>query len=153
MTIFLLLLMKLWTFLGKKKGRKGSFEALKIDMKKAYDKVRRNFLGAVLTAMNFNQQQINWMMECVTSVQYTLPVNGSRSKSFKPCKGLRQDDPLSPYLFLMCANVLSLSLQKAEHDKLINGIKAGKSGCTFYICCLLMTLCFFFKKTTNQQQL
>ena len=42
--------------LRKKKGRKGSFEALKIDMKKAYDKVRRNFLRAVLTAMNFNQQ-------------------------------------------------------------------------------------------------
>ena len=42
--------------LRKKKDRKGSFEALKIDMKKAYDKVRRNFLRAVLTAMNFNQQ-------------------------------------------------------------------------------------------------
>ena len=42
--------------LRKKKGRNGSFGALKIDMKKAYDRVRRNFVGAVLTAMNFNQQ-------------------------------------------------------------------------------------------------
>ena len=45
--------------LRKKKGRKGSFGALKIDMKKAYDGVSWNFLRAVLIAMNFNQQWIN----------------------------------------------------------------------------------------------
>ena len=132
--------------LRKKKGRKGSFEALKIDMKKAYDRVSWNFLRAVLTAVNFSQQWINWLMECVTSVQYTLLVNGSRSKSFKPCKGLRQGDPLSPYLFLMCANVLSLSLQKAEYDKLINGVKVGRSGCIFTHLLFADDSLFFFKK-------
>ena len=85
-------------------------------------------------------------MECVTSVQYTLPVNGSRSKSFKPCKGLRQGDPFSPYLFFLCANILSLSLQKAEHDKLINGIKVGRSGCTFTHLLFADDSLFFFKK-------
>ena len=85
-------------------------------------------------------------MECVTSVQDTLLVNGSRSKSFKPCKGLRQGDPLSLYLFLMCANVLSLYLQKAEHDKLINGVKVGRSGCTFTHLLFVDDSLFFFKK-------
>ena len=132
--------------LRKKKGRKGRFGALKIDMKKAYDGVSWNFLRAVLIAMNFNQQWINWLMECVTLVQYTFLVNGSRSKSFKPCKGLRQGDPLSPYLFLMCANVLSLSLQKAKHDKLINGVKVGRSGCTFTHMLFVDDSLFFFKK-------
>ena len=84
-------------------------------------------------------------MECVTLVQYTLLVNGSRSKSFKPCKGLRQGDPFSPYLFLLCANILSLSLQKAEHDKLINGIKVGRSGCTFTHLLFADDSLFFFK--------
>ena len=75
--------------LRKKKGRKNSFGALKVYMKKAYDRVRWNFLKAVLMAMNFDQKWIKWIMECVTSVQYTLLVNGSISNSFKPGKGLR----------------------------------------------------------------
>ena len=81
----------------------------------------------------------------MTSVQYTLLVNDSRSKSFKPCKGLRQGDPLSPCLFLMCANVLLLSFQKAEHDKLINGIKVGRSGCAFTHFLFADDSLFFFK--------
>ena len=62
--------------LRKKKGRKNSFGALKIDMKKAYDRVRWNFLKAVLIAMNFDHKWIKWIMECVSTVQYTLLVNG-----------------------------------------------------------------------------
>ena len=142
----ILIAYEIMEILRKKNGRKGSFGALKIDMKNAYDRVSWNFLRAVLIAMNFNQQWINWLMKCVTSVQYTLFVNGSRSKSFKPCKVLRQGDPLSPYLFLMCANVLSLSLQKAEHDKLINGVKVGRSGCTFTHMLFANDSLFFFKK-------
>ena len=147
----ILIAYEIMEILRKKNGRKGSFGALKIDMKNAYDRVSWNFLRAVLIAMNFNQQWINWLMKCVTSVQYTLFVNGSRSKSFKPCKVLRQGDPLSPYLFLMCANVLSLSLQKAEHDKLINGVKVGRSGCTFTHMLFANDSLFFFKKDNKSE--
>ena len=99
--------------LGKKKGRKNCFGALKIDMSKAYNRVDWKFLKAVLVAMNFSPRWIGWVMECVSTVQYTLLVNGSMTQTFNPSKGLRQGDPMSPYLFLMCANVLSLSLLKA----------------------------------------
>ena len=97
--------------LRKKKGRNDSFGALKIDMKKAYDRVSWNFLRVVLTAKNFSRQWINWLMECVTSIQYTLLVNGSRSKSFKPCKGLRQGDPFSLISF-SCALIFCHCLYK-----------------------------------------
>lgn len=96
-------------------------------MSKAYDKVSWNFLKVVLTVMNFDKKWIKWIMECLTTVQYTILVNGSISMFFKPGKGLRQGGPLSLYLFFMCANILSLFLQKEEHDKLINGVKVGRN--------------------------
>ena len=54
--------------LRKNTGRKNGYEALKIDMCKAYDKVNWNFLRAVLLSMNFNHTWVNWIMECVTSI-------------------------------------------------------------------------------------
>ena len=73
----------------KKKGRKASFGTLKIDMSKAYDRVDWMFLKAVLTVMKFKDRWIQWIMECVTSVSYTLLVNGNSTSSFKPSQGLR----------------------------------------------------------------
>ena len=94
-------------------------------MSKAYDRVDWNFLKAVLIAMNFNDRWVNWIMGCVTSVQYTLLINGNTSQSFTPRKGLRQGDPLSPYLFFFCANILSLALMKVENQQRIRGVKIG----------------------------
>lgn len=73
---------EIFDYLGKKKGRKNCFGALKIDMSKAYDRIDWNFLKAVLGAMNFNDRWVQWIMECVTSVHYTLLINGNLSQSF-----------------------------------------------------------------------
>lgn len=105
------------------KGRKKCYGAMKIDMSKTYDRVDWKFLKGILVVMNFSPNLVNWILECVTTVYYTLLVNGSITQSFKPHKGLRQGDPLSPYLFLMCANILYLSLMQAEHIKDIQGTK------------------------------
>jgi len=119
---------EIFYYLGKKRGRKKCFGALKIDMTKAYDRVDWSFLKAILLAMNFNDRWVQWIMECVTSVQYTLLINGNITQSFTPRKGLRQGYPISPYLFLMCANIFSLALMKAKNQKRIRGIKIGKNG-------------------------
>ena len=116
---------------SQKKGRKKCFSALKIDMSKTYDRLEWNFLKAVLMSMKFSSKWVNWIMECVTTVNYTLLINGSTSKSFIPSRELRQGDPLSPYLFLMCANIISLSLLKAESLKEIKGVQLGRNGCSF----------------------
>ena len=70
-------------------------------------------------------------MEFVTTIQYTLLINGNISKSFTPRKGLRQGNPLSSYLFLICANILSLALMKAENQKRIRGVKIDRNGISF----------------------
>ena len=71
-------------------------------MSKAYNRVNWNFLKAVLLAMNFDSKWIKWIMECVSTVEYTLLLNGSMTRSFKPSQGLRQGDPLSPSFSSVC---------------------------------------------------
>ena len=70
---------------------------------------------------------INWISQCVQTVSYSLLLNGSHIGTFKPTRGLRQGDPLSPYLFLMCANILSCALLKQETFHNLKGIKIGRS--------------------------
>lgn len=103
-------------------------------------------------AMNFSPRWIGWVMECVSTVQFTLLVNGNMTQIFKPSKGLRQGDPLSPYLFLLSANVLSLAILKAEHNKAIQGIKVGRNGCTFTHLFFADDSLLFFKKDNKSLQ-
>ena len=79
--------------------------------------------------MNFSNTQVNWAMQ--TSVQYSLLVNGNPIQPFNPSRSLRRGDPISPYLFLFCANILSLALTKEENLKNIKGIRVGRNGVSF----------------------
>ena len=83
-------------------------------------------------------------MECVTSVSYTLIVYGNLTSYFKPSQGLRQGDAPSPYLFLFCANILSIALLQAESHKQLQGVKVGRNGLSFTH--LLFDFLLFFKK-------
>lgn len=115
-------------------------------MSKAYDRVDWTFLKAVLTVMKFETRWIKWIMECVTSVSYTLLVNGNLTSTFKPSQGLRQGDPLSPYLFLLCANILSISLSQTENQKQIQGVWVGRNGLSFSHLLFADDSLLFFKK-------
>ena len=91
-------------------------------------------------------------MECVTTVEYTLLINGSMIRSFKPSQGLRQGDPLSPYLFLLCANILSISLTHAEDLKKIRGVKVGRNDLIFSHLLFADDSLLFFRKDKYSAQ-
>lgn len=112
-------------YLKIKKGKKYDL-ALKVDMNKAYDRVEWGFLQAVLIQLGFHKTWVEWVMECVGSVSYFLTVNGKSSKSFSPSRGLRQGDPLSPYLFLLVLDVLSRLIHLGINSNVLCGIKMSK---------------------------
>lgn len=73
---------EIFDHIGRLKGRKNGFGTLKIDTSKAYDRTDWKFLRAVLVAMKFSPEWVHWVMECVTTVQYILLVNGHMTQSF-----------------------------------------------------------------------
>ncbi|KAA3459595.1 reverse transcriptase [Gossypium australe] len=110
---------------SKKHCKQGHF-ALKLDMSKAYDRAEWDFLAGMLSKMGFCQDWIILIIRCVCSVSYTVGINKSISEVFFPSRGLRQGDPLSPFLFLICAEGLSTLLKEAKNKGLMIGSPIGR---------------------------
>ncbi|XP_062024556.1 uncharacterized protein LOC133740634 [Rosa rugosa] len=105
-------------------GNDGSF-ALKLDMNKAYDRVEWSFLESVLLKIGFSFIFTKLIMSCVRSVTYSVLFNGKPGPWFTPSRGLRQGDPLSPFLFLFVNDVLSKMLLKASESRLMHPVRLG----------------------------
>lgn len=110
-------------YFGKK-----SFMALKLDMSKAYNRVEWLFLEKILLKMDFQASWVSLIMECITTVSYSILVNGESKGMIKPSRGLRQGDPLPPYLFLFCAEGLNAILKQAADVGEIQGFSISRRG-------------------------
>ena len=93
----------------------------KLDIEKAYDSVNWHFLMRVLQKMGFGSKWKDWMWSCISTAKFSVLVNGVSAGFFSSSKGLRQGDPLSPYLFVMGMEVLSALIRRAMEGGCISG--------------------------------
>ncbi|XP_050233408.1 uncharacterized protein LOC126681895 [Mercurialis annua] len=105
----------------KRRGKNGA-AALKVDMSKAYDRVRWDFIRVMMLNLGFNHRWVDLIMACVMSVRYTSIGDNFSLSPIVPSRGLRQGDPLSPYLFIICAEGLTSMLVESERQGRIHGI-------------------------------
>ena len=85
---------------------------LKIDLEKAYDKLKWSFIRDMLFRANPPMDLIEVIMSCVSTVSTSILVNGEAFDPFYPSRGIRQGDPLSPYLFILRMDFLGQLIEE-----------------------------------------
>ena len=107
--------------LGKRRGKEG-FMVVKIDLEKAFDRLEWSFIRMVLTHFGFPENIIRLILSCVSTTSMSLLFNGNKLQPFCPSRGIRQGDPISPFLFLLCMEFLGAHItNKCEEKKLGHG--------------------------------
>ena len=96
------------------------------DLEKAYDRVDWDFLDYLMGRMGFGIRW-RWIMECVSQAHFSILVNGAPKGFFPASRGLRQGDPLSPFLFVIIGEAFSRMSDAAANENLIKGFKPSPS--------------------------
>ncbi|GJT65778.1 RNA-directed DNA polymerase, eukaryota [Tanacetum coccineum] len=109
------------------KSKKKQTMIFKIDFEKAYDSVRWDYLDDVLNKFGFGTKWRGWIQTCLSSSRGSILVNGSPTGEFQFQKGLKQGDPLSPFLFILVMESLHLSFQKVIDEGLFKGVSVSSS--------------------------
>ena len=110
----------------------------KLDIEKAYDNVDWSFLLSVISMMGFGEKWLRWMQWCISTTSFFILVNGTSLVFFQSFRGLRQGDPLSPYLFVIAMEALSCLLKRAVSGGFLLAYKVrGRGGEGAHVCHLL----------------
>lgn len=125
--------------------------AYKLDMAKAYDRVEWAFLEQMMKKLGFTEDWIAKVMNCVRSAVFSVILNGNPSGRIVPQRGLRQGYPLSPYLFLLCAEGLSCLINDAANRGIIQGLKISSTR-LLYPTCFSRTIASYSLKLLSSKQ-
>ncbi|GKD38647.1 reverse transcriptase domain, reverse transcriptase zinc-binding domain protein, partial [Tanacetum coccineum] len=108
----------------KRKKKRGLI--YKVDFEKAYDSINLRFLIDIMRRKNFGNKWCTWVETCLRSSSMSILVNGSLTKEFGMEKGVRQGDPLSPFLFIIAAEGINAIVKEAVAKGIFKGILVGK---------------------------
>ncbi|WZY78965.1 hypothetical protein YC2023_025349 [Brassica napus] len=114
-------------FLKRSGATKHCSMAVKTDMSKAYDRLEWKFIEAVLRRFGFHEVFCGWIMSCITTVTYSVLFNGEVQGMIYPTRGIRQGDPLSPYIFILCSEVLSGLCMEAQRRGSLAGVRVARA--------------------------
>jgi hypothetical protein len=96
---------------------------IQLDFAKAYDKLSWHYMEKAMEAFGFDKHWIKWVMTLVSMTSFSLLVNGAPTKPFYPSRGLRQGDPLSPFLFIIMMEGLRRTIKDAIEEGTIKGLR------------------------------
>lgn len=133
----------------RKKGRKG-WMLLKLDLEKAYDRICWDFLEDTLKVAGLSEEWQRWVMQCIAGPSMTVLLNGEKTKPFNTSRRLRQGEPLSPYLFVMCLERLCHLIEMAVDLKEWKPINLSRGGPKLSHVCFADDLILFAKASVAQ---
>ncbi|XP_039057386.1 uncharacterized protein LOC120200684 [Hibiscus syriacus] len=114
-------------FMRQLKTKQG-WMAIKVDLEKAFDCLQWEFIQDSLTEAGFPPCTIRLIMHCITSTSMQIQWNGEKSSAFQPERGIRQGDPLSPYLFILAMERLGHSIRKCVEEGDWKGYSFSRQG-------------------------
>lgn len=106
---------------------KSAFMAIKTDMSKTYDRVEWSFLEALTLKLGFAEKWVKLLMFFISSVSYQVLINSVPKGRIKPSRGIRQGDPFSPFLFILCIEALISLLNGAKAEKRNTGLRIARA--------------------------
>ena len=100
----------------------------KVDFDKAFDSINWRFLDSMMLQLGFGDKWRFWIRGCLSSAKASVILNGSATKEFPLSRGVRQGDPLSPFLFIIAMEGLNVVMKAASQQSLFHGINIPNGG-------------------------
>ncbi|KAL4592668.1 hypothetical protein LXL04_005671 [Taraxacum kok-saghyz] len=99
-----------------------------VDFDKSFDSINWDYLDSVMQQMGFGDKWRRWIKGCISSARASVILNGSPTKEFPVTKGVRQGDPLSPFLFVIAMEGLNIIMNSAIQNSIYHGVKLPNDG-------------------------
>lgn len=122
----IIVVQEIFHYMRNKKGNKG-WMAIKVDLEKAYDRLKWSYIKETLQDIGIQENITNLIWHCIFASSMRVLWNGEALEEFYPSRGIRQGDPLSPYLFV-CIERLFQAISLAVDDKIWKPICLSREG-------------------------